>query len=242
MFGGKNLLPFFQVPSADDLSQTINTLIPFWDMANHDNGEMSTDFDDEKHCTLCLANKDLEVGQQFTIFYGVRANIDLLVHNGFVFADNQDDCLTLKLGISKNDPMAADKVSILEELNVSRAGLFFVGKLPEKPMDPALLAFLRVLCLAKEEIEALKGNIEKIKKLLEDDSDVPELDRRVYKYLETRCQLLLKSYPSTLQEDLDLLNKKDTDLSQKQYFCYLLRSKEKEMLNGAINYCKSKLC
>ena len=34
------------------------------------------------------------VGQQFTIFYGVRANIDLLVHNGFVFESNKDDCLT----------------------------------------------------------------------------------------------------------------------------------------------------
>ena len=55
-----------------------NTLIPFWDMANHDNGELSTDFDDEKDCTLCMAHKDFELGQQFTIFYGVRANIDLL--------------------------------------------------------------------------------------------------------------------------------------------------------------------
>lgn len=229
------------MPSSEDLSQTINTLIPFWDMANHDNGEMSTDFDDEKHCTLCLANKDFEAGQQFTIFYGVRANIDLLVHNGFVFGENQDDCLTLKLGISKNDPLAGDKVGILEELNVSRTGLFFVGKLPEKPLDQALLAFLRVLCLNKDEIETLKGNVEKIKKLLDPDSDVPELDKRVYNYLETRCQLLLKSYPTSLQEDLELLKKKDTDLSQKQYFCYLLRSKEKEMLNGAINYCKAKL-
>ena len=60
------------------MSQMANTLIPFWDMANHDNGELSTDFDDEKDCTLCMAHKDFELGQQFTIFYGVRANIDLL--------------------------------------------------------------------------------------------------------------------------------------------------------------------
>ena len=60
------------------MSQMANTLIPFWDMANHDNGELSTDFDDEKDCTLCMAHKDFEMGQQFTIFYGVRANIDLL--------------------------------------------------------------------------------------------------------------------------------------------------------------------
>ena len=40
-----------------------NTLIPFWDMANHDNGELSTDFDDDKDCTLCMAHKDFEIGE-----------------------------------------------------------------------------------------------------------------------------------------------------------------------------------
>ena len=221
-----------------DMSTMTNTLIPFWDMANHDNGEMSTDFDDEKDSTLCMAHKDFQAGQQFTIFYGVRANIDLLVHNGFVFDANSDDCLTLKLGISKNDAMAADKVSFLEEMNINRSGLFFLGRLgPDKPMDQALLGFLRVLCMNKDEIEKIRDNGEQIKALVNVDANTPELDKRVFKYLSTRCQLLLKSYPTSLEEDLELL-KKD-DLSQKQYFCYLLRSKEKEMLNSAINYCSN---
>ena len=97
-------------------------------MANHDKGEMSTDFDDEKDFTVCLANKDFHPGQEFTIFYGVRANIDLLVHNGFVFESNDDDCFTMKLGISKNDPLALDKTNFLEELSINRTGLFFIGK------------------------------------------------------------------------------------------------------------------
>ena len=46
-----------------DRSQMTNTLIPFWDMANHDNGELSTDFDDDKDCTLCMAHKDFEIGE-----------------------------------------------------------------------------------------------------------------------------------------------------------------------------------
>ena len=90
---------------------------------------MSTDFDDEKDFTVCLANKDFQPGQEFTIFYGVRANIDLLVHNGFVFESNDDDCFTMKLGISKNDPLALDKTNFLEELSINRTGLFFIGKI-----------------------------------------------------------------------------------------------------------------
>jgi len=233
-----------QVPSSNDMSQMANTLIPFWDMANHDNGELSTDFDDEKDCTLCMAHKDFELGQQFTIFYGVRANIDLLVHNGFVFESNEDDCLTLKLGISKNDALIHEKVNILEELSIARNGLFFIGcNLDEKPLDPALLAFLRVLCFTKKEIDDFQGNHEKICSLSEpnttDDQVIKDVDKRVYQYLQTRCQLLLKSYPTTLEEDSAELHEagKD-DLSQKKYLCLVLRSKEKKMLHGAVTYCE----
>ena len=116
--------------------------------------------------------------------------------------------------------------------------IYFLGKLPEKPLDPALLGFLRVLCLNNEDVEHFKANIDQVKNLILPESGYkPELDQRVFKYLETRCDLLLKSYPTNLLEDLDLLKRED--LSQKQYFCYLLRSKEKEMLQGAIDYCKS---
>ena len=116
------------------------------------------------------------IGQQFTIFYGVRANIDLLVHNGFVFESNKDDCLTLKLGISKNDALANDKVKILEALSIPRTGLFFIScDLEEKSLDPALLGFLRVLCLTKKEIEEFQGNHDQIKSLLE-----PEIDGELF--------------------------------------------------------------
>ena len=123
------------------------------------------------------------VGQQFTIFYGVRANIDLLVHNGFVFESNKDDCLTLKLGISKNDALANEKVKILEELSIPRTGLFFIGvDLEEKSLDPALLGFLRVLCLTKKEIDEFQGNQDQIKSLLE-----PKTDGKLVSYFLRIC-------------------------------------------------------
>ena len=33
------------------------------------------------------------------------------------------------------------------------------------------------------------------------DQVIKDVDKRVYQYLQTRCQLLLKSYPTTLEED-----------------------------------------
>ena len=71
------------------------------------------------------------------------------------------------------------------------------------------------------------------------DQVIKNVDKRVYQYLQTRCQLLLKSYPTTLEEDSAELHEagKD-DLSQKKYLCLVLRSKEKKMLHGAVKYCE----
>merc|ERR1719336_929887 len=97
----------------------VNTLIPFWDLANHDNGELSTDYDPDSPATVCLAHRNFSQGEQFTIFYGVRANCDLLIHNGFVFADNQTDCLTVRLGVAKTDPLATVRLALLERIGVN---------------------------------------------------------------------------------------------------------------------------
>ena len=81
----QNMIPV----SAEGEEGMMNALIPYWDMANHDQGRVSTDFDPVSNMSLCYARKKCARGEQLTIFYGVRANCDLLVHNGFVFPDNQ---------------------------------------------------------------------------------------------------------------------------------------------------------
>lgn len=46
--------------------------------------QYSTDYDEEKNCCVCLAQKDFKKGDQFTIYYGKRHNVELFLHNGFV--------------------------------------------------------------------------------------------------------------------------------------------------------------
>jgi hypothetical protein len=47
----------------------MTALIPFWDLANHDNGEISTDFDPETESTSCMAHKDFKTGEQVEMLY-----------------------------------------------------------------------------------------------------------------------------------------------------------------------------
>ena len=111
------------VPSGKESGRASNALIPFWDLANHEaSGPLSTDFDDESSSLVCMANRAFAEGEQFTMLYGERSNHALLVHSGFVLEGNPHDNLQIKLGVSKNDPLAKQKQEILEKLLISPQG------------------------------------------------------------------------------------------------------------------------
>jgi len=129
----------------DDNERLINALIPLWDMANHEQGEISTDYEIEAGgASVCLAQRDFAAGDQLTIFYGKRPNCDLLIHNGFVQADNPEDCLRLRLGVAKTDALAAARLALLERVGVV-SQKFFLRRAAAAPLDGKLVAFLRVL-------------------------------------------------------------------------------------------------
>merc|ERR1719150_2531845 len=223
------------VPGRDS-ETVVNTLIPFWDLANHDNGELSTDYDPDTPATVCLAHRDFASGDQLTIFYGVRANCDLLIHNGFVFPDNQTDGLILRLGVAKTDPLFAERTKLLTDLGINNQK-YFVRR-TEEPLDSKLVGFLRVLQMDQAALEEyqnmepdMRGNV------LDIEVSTP-FDVKMLQYMITRCALLLRSYKTTLEEDQDLLktNKDPVSLNNIQ-----LRLCEKRILVAAVAYCESKL-
>lgn len=58
-------------------------LIPFWDLANHKNGVITTSYnvaaEQIESATIC----DVKKGEQIFIHYGNRNNANLLIHNGY---------------------------------------------------------------------------------------------------------------------------------------------------------------
>lgn len=261
------------MPCQKDFGETTYTLIPFWDLANHEgstmDAELSTDYDEDQKAAICLANKSFSAGDQFTIFYGQRSNADLLVHNGFIDVScggvNPHDRLDVRLGLSKSDPLAGAKFELLDCLSIPRVGGHFAlrprGSGTElRPFDNTLLAFVRVLCLSTKEDLRCYGaafdeepadgddeakNVDRTRMLLEDET-TPELDKKAFSYIQTRCSLLLRCYPVDTKEEDDLI------LSQSEAavapandpvrtMCLLLRRGEKKILEGAIEYCLGQL-
>lgn len=70
----QNVLPI----DSDGVPESV--LIPLWDMANHVNGHLSTEYVAPYIESRCL--KNFKKGEQILISYGQRNNADFLVHNG----------------------------------------------------------------------------------------------------------------------------------------------------------------
>ncbi|XP_013398256.1 histone-lysine N-methyltransferase setd3 [Lingula anatina] len=224
-----------QIPTPDG-QQMINALIPFWDMCNHTNGQFTTDYNLEKDCSECFALRNFKEGEQIYIFYGSRSNAQLLLYSGFVFPDNQNDTLDIKLGISKNDPLYTLKINLLTKLGIIGSGMFSLYR-GDQPVDSKLLAFLRIFNMNEEQLKQISEE-ECLEKLGDLESDVSqELEQKVWSFLETRCSLLLRSYQNF--EDNGKISDGDT-LSDNARLCLQLRICEKSILQRTLEFAKSK--
>lgn len=69
--------------SAMEITQ-MPALIPFWDLANHKNGVITTSYNVTDEQIEGATLSDVRKGEQIFIYYGDRNNANMLVHNGFV--------------------------------------------------------------------------------------------------------------------------------------------------------------
>ncbi|XP_050677459.1 actin-histidine N-methyltransferase [Leptidea sinapis] len=208
--------------------------IPLWDMCNHENGKITTDFNKELRRGECFALRDFQPGEQIFIFYGVRSNANLFLHNGFVYPNNKFDTLSLYLGVSSNDPLREGKLSLLKKLGLANITHYQLTN-NEVPLSPELLAFIRIFNMNKEDLEkwldkGVPGDLVSLEASSAEEVGC-DINKRSYKYLLTRCQLLLAVYKKTgMQEKTDspdTINRKNAKL---------LKQCEVQLLEGAIKY------
>ncbi|KOC60346.1 Histone-lysine N-methyltransferase setd3 [Habropoda laboriosa] len=222
----QNLIP------SEDGSRMIHALIPMWDMCNHENGRITTDFNATTNSCECYALRDFKKGEQIFISYGPRTNSDFFVHSGFVYMDNKQDGFKLRLGISKADSLQKERIELLNKLDLPSVGEFLL-KPGTEPISDLLLAFLRVFSLRKPELThwIRSDRVNDLKHV--DCALETAVEENVRKFLLTRLQLLIANYPTTLKEDLQLLER---TLPQIKKLAIQLRVTEKRILQGALEY------
>lgn len=222
-----------QIPTEDGNRVTL-ALIPLWDMCNHTNGLITTGYNLEDDRCECVALQDYKENEQIYIFYGTRSNSEFVIHNGFFFQDNAHDRVKIKLGVSKSERLYAMKAEVLARAGIP-ASCVFALHCNEPPITAQLLAFLRVFCMTEEELKDCllgEGAINKIFTLGNNDFPVSwDNEIKLWTFLETRAALLLKTYKTTSEEDISMLEKPDLSLHSR--LAVQLRLAEKQILEKA---------
>uniref|UniRef100_A0A8C5HEI6 protein-histidine N-methyltransferase n=1 Tax=Gouania willdenowi TaxID=441366 RepID=A0A8C5HEI6_GOUWI len=196
--------------------------------------QITTGYNLEDDRCECVALQDYKENEQIYIFYGTRSNSEFVIHNGFFFQDNAHDRVKIKLGVSKSERLYAMKAEVLARAGIPASCIFSLNG-NEPPISAQLLAFLRVFCMTEEELkDHLLGEhaINKIFTLGNSEFPVSwENEIKLWMFLETRAALLLKTYKTTTEEDISMLEKPDLSLHAR--LAIQLRLAEKQILEKA---------
>lgn len=187
------------VPSEADPTKT-NTLalIPLWDMCNHRQGNFCTDFDPSSATLVFYSMADLQAGDEIFNYYGDRTNGDFFLNNGFVYADHKEDAVRIKLGFSSGDILYPLKDALANNINLltTENGAQFKLAHRSSPLNPQLLAFVRIFHLDKDQLEHWLTLNEKEVFYDAQCEQLQFLDDKVATFLKIRCTLLLRKYPA----------------------------------------------
>lgn len=210
------------VPQGESL-QRESVLIPLWDMANHSNGVINTEYNDVSKQIESFCLQDFKSGDQVTMAYGSRSNEDFLIHNGFVFPENDNKCFNIKLSLSKSDELYEDRVKLLENLGVRTTGQFQISP----SFSNELLAFVRTFNMNKDELTTWL-QAENTKELLNPDLKMEKaVEQKNLMFILMRVKILLKAFPTSLEEDEALL---ETQLQKTKQMLVQYRVLEKKVL------------
>ncbi|XP_053697599.1 actin-histidine N-methyltransferase [Sabethes cyaneus] len=222
-------------------------LIPFWDMANHVNGEITTGYNELLQQVESLALKDFRKGEQIFIHYGNRTNADFLVHNGFVYPDNANSNVSLQLSLNTSDELFEQRKQLLELLKLPTTGEFTINRGPSY-VSSELLGFARVFNMTKDQLAHwVEQKAEDIVRLLDLDFTLEkELEQKVWKFLSIRLQLMLRMSGTTLEQDETLLasqgQKGTPKLGHIRTMLVQYRVAEKKVLTEVHEHCQRKQC
>lgn len=180
------------VPCKSDNDKWTLTLIPLWDLCNHRNGNLCTDFNTENDSLVFYSMNELKPGDEIFNYYGDRKNSDFFLHNGFVYEDHSNDSIRIQIGLSRGDPLYSLKNALCQKIELLPTE-FELGH-NSKPLNRRLLAFIRIFLLGKEQLEKWIA-LEEAQKLYENEcNELIYLDEKVKQFLLMRCTLLLRKY------------------------------------------------
>jgi len=222
-----------------------DVLAPFADLLNHKRPRQTQwYYDDNLESFVIQATEDIKEGNEIFDSYGRKTNARFLLNYGFCLEDNDTSEFLITVNFNQNYPLYEQKKKFFQneyEL-VRRFNLnnnFYESQIIE------LLSFLRFI-LFEGDIDELYNAISSSDNIYNEEVPLTfyyiqpitkELEIKVLKHLSLLCRRALGKYPTTFEEDLNLIKTKKNISFNLRNCLYLLMS-EKTVLSYFIYFCE----
>mmetsp|Transcript_59859 Transcript_59859/g.140951 ORF Transcript_59859/g.140951 Transcript_59859/m.140951 type:complete len:465 (-) Transcript_59859:243-1637(-) len=188
---------------------------PFTDSLYHGPSTVSISFDPTDQRCIMTAFQALKKGDLVSVGIGMTSNMELLANRGLMLPANRNNFVLMKFGLDMGGDMhASARQTMMLQLNLTNPQTYIVryGELPQ-----GLLTSLRIQSLTPVEFGAY----------LKAPAGPVTLDNewRALRLLISSCNGILNMYPTTIEEDEEMLNGGSVERLRRS--AILLRRQEK---------------
>eukprot|EP00286_Rhodomonas_abbreviata_P013358 CAMPEP_0181317922 /NCGR_PEP_ID=MMETSP1101-20121128/16728_1 /TAXON_ID=46948 /ORGANISM="Rhodomonas abbreviata, Strain Caron Lab Isolate" /LENGTH=461 /DNA_ID=CAMNT_0023425351 /DNA_START=427 /DNA_END=1809 /DNA_ORIENTATION=- len=188
---------------------------PYTDSLNHGPSSVTISFDSEQQRCLFSALLPIAKGDLVSVGIGQTSNLELLANRGLLLQSNRNNFVLMKFQLDMSGDMhATARQAMMGQLNLSNPQTYIVrnGEMPQ-----GLLTSLRIQSLTPVEFGSFDKALSSPVTL--------ENEWRAYRLLISSCNAILNMYPTTIEEDEELLGA--GQLRRGQRSAVVLRRQEK---------------
>lgn len=162
----------------------------------------------------------------------------------FVVENNQSDSVVVRLGLSQSDVLVKQRTQLLESIGIMKNSEITVLPAP-RFISPELLAFVRIFNMNEDQLKHWLAPDKVASDLLYLDCALEtELEIKTWNFLKMRLTLLLKTFPTSLEDDVALLDQHQKKGQQKlghtKTMIIQYRISEKKILRDALTYIEER--
>lgn len=153
--------------------------------------------------------------------------------------------MVIRLGLSQSDPLVKQRAQLLDSIGITTHSENITVLPAPRYISPALLAFVRIFNMNEEQLNHWLVPDKVASDLKYSDCALDtELEIKTWNFLKMRLTLLLKAFPTTLDEDINILEqhqkKGHQKLSHSKKMVIQYRISEKRILRDALTYIEER--
>ena len=199
-------------------------IAPYADMLNHKRPRQTHwNFDDASNSFVIKGVSNVKKGQEVFDSYGIKCNSRFLLNYGFTVENNEDNEFKIILSMNESSPLFKEKITFLGGKNYTKKFSLVINN-AESKITP-FFSFLRFIFYNKSNFKDVNTS-----KPISVENEII-----LFNKIKELMKNYLSKYPTTLDYDIDYLNKNRKKIDFNEYNCYIIRIGEKKILNYYLN-------